>query len=358
MKTYQRVIICLLTCAALAVVAIESYRAKVYKLGGRPSDSEIAFDRTVYDFGVVGANEFRTTEFSFTNNMSLPIHVAPIARSCGCVVAVEWPRDPVGPRERGTIRVVFSTNGFSPSDDVSTPLEVHFVDDVVPPVTLRVNVKVATEIDVEPTQVLVDSDSYLRLRVRRGSGLTAARFRTVQIRTPDGIAAKEVSRSDTAIEFDLLRTKTLPAFIPPIRLAWSRLLSEGDRRAIERLGITLQDKELAIPVVFRESDPSPFRLDHPFRKVMRSDKRGLRNVSEQSLHLADENQKLLSIDSVRVVGEQVKILGTQIDGHSIRVWLREFPPTTISTATLEITCQNTAGQVKCFQHRVQYVIEE
>lgn len=75
---------------------------------------EIAFDKTVHDFGRIIKGERVAYSFRFTNSGSSPLVISAVRSGCGCTVG-DYPKDPVKPGETGKIDVVFNSagrNGF------------------------------------------------------------------------------------------------------------------------------------------------------------------------------------------------------------------------------------------------------
>ena len=73
---------------------------------------EIKFDEEVFDFGKITQGEKVSHAFTFKNTGNKNLIISGASGSCGCTVP-EWPKEPVKPGEKGTINVVFSSEGKS-----------------------------------------------------------------------------------------------------------------------------------------------------------------------------------------------------------------------------------------------------
>ena len=73
---------------------------------------EIKFDEDVFDFGRITQGEKVSHQFSFTNIGTKNMIISGASGSCGCTVP-EWPKEPILPGGKGTINVVFSSEGKS-----------------------------------------------------------------------------------------------------------------------------------------------------------------------------------------------------------------------------------------------------
>jgi hypothetical protein len=75
---------------------------------------EIAFEKTVHDFGKIFKGERVAYSFRFANEGNSPLVISAVRSGCGCTVG-DYPKDPVKPGETGKIDVVFNSagrNGF------------------------------------------------------------------------------------------------------------------------------------------------------------------------------------------------------------------------------------------------------
>ncbi len=67
------------------------------------------FDKVTENFGTVQEGSIVERTFTFTNTGTKPLVISNARGSCGCTVP-EWPRKPIAPGRKGTIRVKFNTN--------------------------------------------------------------------------------------------------------------------------------------------------------------------------------------------------------------------------------------------------------
>ncbi|WP_128547708.1 DUF1573 domain-containing protein [Larkinella soli] len=67
-------------------------------------------DKGVYDFGDVTEGDTVERNFAFKNEGEFPLIINNIQTSCGCTTP-EWPRKPIGPGEKSSIRVRFNSQG-------------------------------------------------------------------------------------------------------------------------------------------------------------------------------------------------------------------------------------------------------
>lgn len=73
----------------------------------------ITFEMTTHDFGTIPYNGDGTIEFKFTNTGKAPLILSNCQSSCGCTVP-EWPKDPIPPKGKGSIKVKYNTTRVGP----------------------------------------------------------------------------------------------------------------------------------------------------------------------------------------------------------------------------------------------------
>jgi len=71
---------------------------------------DISFDRTEYNFGKLIQGEVATYDFIFTNTGKSDLVISQVNTSCGCTVP-KFPKEPIKPGEKGTIKVSFDSSG-------------------------------------------------------------------------------------------------------------------------------------------------------------------------------------------------------------------------------------------------------
>ena len=73
----------------------------------------ISFDQKgIYDFGSLTEGDTVEHTFAFTNTGEFPLIINNITASCGCTTP-EWPREPVAPGAKSSVRVRFNSRGKS-----------------------------------------------------------------------------------------------------------------------------------------------------------------------------------------------------------------------------------------------------
>lgn len=72
---------------------------------------KIAFaQKGIYDFGTLTEGDTVEHVFEFTNTGEFPLIINNITASCGCTTP-EWPREPVAPGAKSSVRVRFNSRG-------------------------------------------------------------------------------------------------------------------------------------------------------------------------------------------------------------------------------------------------------
>lgn len=78
--------------------------------GGGP---ELTFDTEVIDYGTIERYANGEREFTFTNTGDQPLIISNSRGSCGCTVP-SWPKEPIKPGEKGSIKVKYATDRVGP----------------------------------------------------------------------------------------------------------------------------------------------------------------------------------------------------------------------------------------------------
>jgi hypothetical protein len=73
------------------------------------SQDSIIFDKLEHDYGTMEFGDDGNTVFTFTNKGKAPVVLSNVRASCGCTTP-EWTKTPVGPGEKGEIKVKYNTN--------------------------------------------------------------------------------------------------------------------------------------------------------------------------------------------------------------------------------------------------------
>lgn len=74
-----------------------------------PNAADISFSKTVHDYGTIFVGGDGNCEFEFTNTGKEPLILSSVKSSCGCTVP-SWPREPILPGKKETIKVKYDTN--------------------------------------------------------------------------------------------------------------------------------------------------------------------------------------------------------------------------------------------------------
>jgi hypothetical protein len=75
-----------------------------------PNQATFKFKEEEYSFGTIKQGETVNHDFEFTNSGKEPLVITNATGSCGCTVPV-WPKDPIPPGGKGTIKVSFNSAG-------------------------------------------------------------------------------------------------------------------------------------------------------------------------------------------------------------------------------------------------------
>lgn len=106
-----------------------------------PSNAQMDFDATEWDFGEITQGESVEYAFKFTNTGTEPLIISNAKGSCGCTVPV-WPRVPVAPGESGVIDVKFNSKGKKGKQNKKVTLTTNMTpSQMILKVTGQVNLK-------------------------------------------------------------------------------------------------------------------------------------------------------------------------------------------------------------------------
>jgi hypothetical protein len=78
--------------------------------GSFAQSGEFKFEELSYDFGVVEEGVQAAHEFEFTNTGTTPIVISNVRASCGCTTP-NWPKDPIPPGGKATIKASYNSTG-------------------------------------------------------------------------------------------------------------------------------------------------------------------------------------------------------------------------------------------------------
>lgn len=84
-----------------------------------PNAADISFSKIVHDYGTIFVGGDGNCEFEFTNTGKEPLILSSVKSSCGCTVP-SWPREPILPGKKETIKVKYDTNRIGPINKTIT----------------------------------------------------------------------------------------------------------------------------------------------------------------------------------------------------------------------------------------------
>jgi len=99
-----------------------------------PATDFIKFETVAHDFGTIKNNGNGTFDFVFTNTGKEPLLLKNVQSSCGCTTP-EWPKEPIAPEAKGTIKVKYNTANIGPFTKTITV----YSNGSVNPITLRIS---------------------------------------------------------------------------------------------------------------------------------------------------------------------------------------------------------------------------
>jgi len=82
-------------------------------LAAQVAGPQIEFSRTEHDYGEIEQGGDGATEFVFTNTGTEPLIISKAKGSCGCTVP-EWPKEPIAPGAKSSIKVKYDTKRVGP----------------------------------------------------------------------------------------------------------------------------------------------------------------------------------------------------------------------------------------------------
>jgi hypothetical protein len=74
--------------------------------------ARISFDTLKHDFGDILGGEQVSFSFNFKNIGGKPLYINDVKTDCGCTSA-KYNREPIAPDNKGSINVIFNSEGFS-----------------------------------------------------------------------------------------------------------------------------------------------------------------------------------------------------------------------------------------------------
>lgn len=103
------------TVALMAIFSANTFAQEEVKTGG----AEITFEKEIHDYGTIEKGGNAESAFVFTNTGNEPLIITKAKGSCGCTVP-EWPKEPIAPGAKATIKVKYDSNRVGPINKTVT----------------------------------------------------------------------------------------------------------------------------------------------------------------------------------------------------------------------------------------------
>jgi hypothetical protein len=118
--------------------AVKTAQPVVNAAANNPNAPDISFTKTVHDYGTIFVGGDGNSEFEFTNTGKEPLILKNVKSSCGCTVPA-WPREPIMPGKKASIKVKYDTGRMGPinksitveSNAKTTPIVLRISGNVV-----------------------------------------------------------------------------------------------------------------------------------------------------------------------------------------------------------------------------------
>ena len=111
---------------------------------------EITFETLVHDYGQINQGENGECEFVFKNTGKADLILTNCRSSCGCTVP-SWPKDPIAPGKKASIKVKYNTQRIGQINKTIT-VESNAVND-------RVVLKIVGNVNPKPTEAAPENNS-------------------------------------------------------------------------------------------------------------------------------------------------------------------------------------------------------
>lgn len=105
--------ITMLAASFFAIGSLLAQEVKTEAVTPNPNAAEITFTKTVHDYGTLFVQGDGNCEFEFTNTGKEPLILSSVKSSCGCTVP-SWPREPILPGKKESIKVKYDTGRLGP----------------------------------------------------------------------------------------------------------------------------------------------------------------------------------------------------------------------------------------------------
>ena len=111
---------------------------------------EITFVKLVHDYGQIEQGGNGECEFEFKNTGKADLILTNCRSSCGCTVP-SWPKDPIAPGKKASIKVKYNTQRIGQINKTIT-VESNAVND-------RVVLKITGNVNAKPTEAAPENNS-------------------------------------------------------------------------------------------------------------------------------------------------------------------------------------------------------
>jgi hypothetical protein len=111
---------------------------------------EITFETLVYDYGQINQGDNGECEFVFKNTGKAELILTNCRSSCGCTVP-SWPKDPIPPGKKASIKVKYNTQRIGQINKTIT-VESNAVND-------RVVLKITGNVNPQPTEAAPENNN-------------------------------------------------------------------------------------------------------------------------------------------------------------------------------------------------------
>lgn len=109
----------MLVAVILGLGSVFAQDVKTETVAPNPNAPEISFDKLVHDYGTLYVQGDGNCEFEFTNTGKEPLILSSVKSSCGCTVP-SWPREPIMPGKKESIKVKYDTGRMGPINKTVT----------------------------------------------------------------------------------------------------------------------------------------------------------------------------------------------------------------------------------------------
>ncbi len=102
--------------------------------------TKMKFNESIHDFGKLKGGESREYDFEFTNVGKEDLVIEFAKGSCGCTVP-EWPKEPIKPGAKGSIKVKFDSTGKKGKQEKTVTITANTDPDINSIITIKAEVE-------------------------------------------------------------------------------------------------------------------------------------------------------------------------------------------------------------------------